>query len=255
MMLLKKLQQLIGVSKGNPVAVVQTADAASGGHLTEFFKTSSERLEEAITTEVRDGFLEMAKIVEYNGTALKLVVEILDRLVSDQERAETLKDAWRDRDDPPDLRDMFVGASAVAPAYATSTAPLRRLYITALRGSYAPEIFTFGFGPGLLKAMINSEVIPEDLDVLDTLATYGDKDLRLDTPSDALESYERLAAGGFVELMQNVHGAPHFILKRTEALMLAVKVRITPKGRRLRVMIKRGRGETVADESRASGQS
>lgn len=239
------LGKLLRAATGDITAMGQLADEASGGHVANFFKTRDEVLKEYLDADTRDGFLLLAKQVDFLSTSIVVVLEILNRMVADKEAVEALEKLWEGRKEPrPELRDLVVGATRIEDAYAASTAPLQRLYVDALRGSYAPEIFDFGFGPELMDALIRAGVLPIDVERLEDLKQRGDIQLQLTSADDKLESYERLAAGDFVEMMAHTGtpGQPLFIRHRTQALHPNIKVRITPRGRRLLTMIAAGRG-------------
>ena len=134
----------------------------------------------------------------------------------------------------------------MATAYASTTGPLRRLYIQALRGSYLPDIYTVGFGPELLDALVASRLVTDDIEVLEGLEKDKTRQISLASHGPELESFERLARGDFVEMMQDFvagHPGPAFITHRTQATLSQIKVRRTDKGGRLLAMIKAGRGE------------
>ena len=156
MLLVKKL---LAVLHGDPLGTAEFIDQETGGHLAEFFKTSQERLDKGIGEDINGAVLEMARKVDHSATQLRIVIEILDQLVGDKAAMDVLDAKWDaaeaagERSPRPDLRDIVVGATSIAPAYASTTGPLRRLYIQALRGSYAPPIYTFGLGPELLDAL------------------------------------------------------------------------------------------------------
>lgn len=229
------------------MAIAELADQASGGHIAEFFKSSEEKLKVATDADTRDAVLEMAKQVSYNATQLRVVVEILAELIRDEQATRRIDEQWEASSEPrPDLRDVVVGATSIAPAYASTTGPLRRLYIQALRGSYVPDIYTFGFGPELLDALVAARLVPADILVLAGLEKDKARQISLASHGPDLESFERLARGDFVEMMQDINsgnGGPAFITHRTQATQNQIKVRRTDKGGRLLAMIKAGRGE------------
>jgi len=245
------VKTLLAATSGDMEAIGELADQASGGHLAEFFRTSQEKLDSGIAEDTRDAVLEMAKQVAYNGTQLRIVIELVAALVDKADACAEIDRRWStdtaDQSERPELRDVVVGATSIAPAYASSTAPLRKLYVEALRGSYAPEIFTFAFGPELLEALVRSAIIPQDIEVLADLQRSGVRefDLNLTTPlKPELENCERLASGGFVEMSaRGPFPGPLCIRHRTEALNPDLKVRITHRGRLLLTMIAAGRGE------------
>lgn len=240
--------KLIRAAKGDPTAMAQLADAASGRHMERFFKTQDEVLKGEIDAMTRDGFLEIAKQVDFLSTSFIVVLEILDRLVADKERAVALEKAWDQHGgEPPPLRDLISGATRIEDAYSRSTAPIQRLYVDALRGSFAPAIYGFGRGPELMDALIRSGVGPVEIEHLEDLRAKGDRQIQLTAVDEKLESYEHLAGGDFVEMLQSGSpGHPLFIRHRTEAVHPAVKIRITPRGRRLLDMIAAGRGRVAA---------
>lgn len=250
-MLPELLKTLLGAAGGDLVAIGEIADQASGGHLAEFLQTSQEKLDSGLAEDTRDAVLEMAKLVAYNGTQLRIVIELVAALVEKTDACAEIDRRWStptiDESERPELRDVVVGATSMAPAYASSTAPLRKLYVEALRGSYAPEIFTFAFGPELLEALVRAAIIPQDIEVLADLKRMGVREfnLSLTTPlQPELENCERLASGGFVEMSaRGPFPGPLYIRHRTEALNPELKVRITHRGRRLLTMIAAGRGE------------
>lgn len=229
------------------MAIAELADQASGGHIAEFFKSSEEKLKAATDADTRDAVLEMAKQVAYNATQLRVVIEILAEMIGNEQANKRIDETWQATNEPrPDLRDVVVGATSIAPAYASTTGPLRRLYIQALRGSYVPEIYTFGFGPELLDALVAARLGPEDIRVLASLEKDKARPVSLVSHGPELESFERLARGDFIEMMQEIDSENHgrvFITHRTEATQKQVKVRRTDKGGRLLAMIKAGRGE------------
>lgn len=244
------VQKLLRATKGDMVAIAELADQANGGHIAEFLKSSDEKLKAGIEADTRDAVLEMAKQVAYNATQLRVVIEILSELVGDARASQRLDEKWTaagvDGGPRPDLRDVVVGATKIADAYSSTTAPLRRLYVQALRGSYAPEIYTFGFGPELLDALVAARLVPVDIDVLAGLEKERARPISLSSHGPELESYERLARGDFIEMMQDVstgHVVAAFITHRTQATQSQVKVRRTDKGGRLLAMIRAGRGE------------
>ncbi|MBZ5709629.1 hypothetical protein [Nannocystis pusilla] len=240
------VQKLLRATRGDMQAIAELADQASGGHIAEFFKSSEEKLKSVTDADTRDAVLEMAKQVAYNATQLRVVVEILAELNGSQQAMTRIDEKWASSSDPrPDLRDVVVGATSIAAAYGSTTGPLRRLYIQALRGSYAPEIYTFGFGPELLDALVVARLVPADIEALAGLGNLM-RQIDLISHGPELESFERLARGDFVEMMQpspSVGGPLAFITHRTQATRSELKIRRTDKGRRLLAMIKAGRGE------------
>lgn len=242
------VQKLIRATKGDMMAIAELADQASGGHVAEFFKSSEEKLKEGLETDTRDAVLEMMKQSAYNSTIIRVVVEILAEMIGDEQATQRIGDKWATSAEPrPDLRDIVVGATSIAPAYASTTGPLRRLYIQALRGSFSPEIYTFGFGPELLDALVATRLLPADIAVLAGLEREKSRQISLASHGPELESFERLAQGDFVEMMQDIQsgsGGPVFITHRTQATQNQIKVRRTDKGGRVLSMIKAGRGET-----------
>jgi hypothetical protein len=236
--------KIIRAAKGDITAMAQLADEASGGHVAGFFKTQDEVLKAHVDAETRDSFLLLAKQVDFLSTSIVVVLEILERVVADQEAIAAMDERWESRASPrPELRDVVVGATRIERAYAGSTRPLQLLYVDALRGSFAPEIFEFGFGPELMDALIQARVLPIDVERLEDLKAKGEIKLQLTSTDEKLESYERLASGDFVEMMHaGGPGQPLFIRHRTQAVHPAITVRITPRGRRLLKMIAAGRG-------------
>lgn len=247
MMLPTIVQKLLKATQGDLSAIAELADQANGGHVAEFFKSSEEKLKAGVDADTRDAVLEMAKLVAYNATQLRVAIEIIAELVRDKQISNLIESKWTGNSEPqPDLRDVIVGAVSIAPAYATTTGPIRQLYIQALRGSYAPEIYTFGFGPELLSALIAARLAPADIEALATLERDRTRQLSLESHGAELESFERLAHGDFVEIMQIANsdtGAPVFITHRTQATQRQIKIRRTDKGARLLKMIKIGSGE------------
>lgn len=244
----KQLAKLIALSKGNPVAVLETADAASGGHVEKFFKTSQEKFGDASDQMVRDGFLEMSKLVQYNGTAIRVMIEILTEVLGNEDVTARFSQAWgASTEEPPELRDVIVGAAQIVSAYASTTRPIRHLYLDALRGSYSPEIFTFGFGPELLDALIDSRLIPSDIDVLRELVRQEKHSFKLLPGYSKIDACERLATVDFIEMHQDQRARSSdrvlFIKKRTDAASEHITARPTMKGRRLLNMIDAGRGK------------
>ena len=248
-MLLARAKTLLAAINGDLMAIGEIADQASGGHLTEFLQTSQEKLDSGLAEDTRDAVLEMAKLVAYNGTQLRIVIELVAALVDKADACAEIDRRWSaptvDESERPELRDIVVGATSIAPAYASSTAPLRKLYVEALRGSYAPEIFTFAFGPELLEALVRSAIIPKDIEVLADLQHNGIREFNLDAGlKPEIENCERLASGGFVDMSaRGPHPGPLYIRHRTEALNPELKVQITHRGRLLLTMIAAGRGE------------
>ncbi len=238
------IQKLLKACKGDPVAMGQLADASSGGHMAEFCRTQDELLNEEIDRDVRDGYLGVAKQVQFLSTAMIMVLEIAELLVKDNEAAEALSQRWQKHGgEPPPLRDILTGAARIESAYSSATRPLQRLYVNALRGSYAPEIYEFGFGPELMDVLIQARLVPVDLEVLEDLRAKGGREIALDSIGEELESFERLAAGDCVEMRQVAQGRGKiFIRHRTDAVSPTIKVRITARGRRLLTMISAGQG-------------
>lgn len=245
------VKKFLAVLKGDPLAMAEFIDQETGGHLAEFFKTSQERLDRGISADINDAVAEMWRKVEHSATQLRIVVEIIDLLVGDQSAMDSVDAKWAaaeaagERSPRPDLRDIVVGATGIAPAYASTTGPLRRLYIEALRGSYAPPIYTFGLGPELLDALVAARLVPVDITYLEGIEKNKTVTLSLASHGVELESYERLASGDFVEMMQDLQGGTGvtFITHRTQATQNLIKVRQTTKGSRLLAMLKAGRGE------------
>ena len=95
-----------------------------------------------------------------------------------------------------------------------------------------------------MEALIQAGVLPIDVERLEDLKQRSDIQLQLTSADDKLESYERLATGDFVEMMAHTGtpGQPLFIRHRTQAHDPKLKIRITPRGRRLLTMIAAGRG-------------
>jgi hypothetical protein len=245
------VKKLLAVLHGDLLGTAEFMDQETGGHLAEFFKTSQERLDKGIGEDINGAVLEMARKVDHSATQLRIVIEILDQLVGDKAAMDLLDAKWDaaegagERSPRPDLRDVIVGATSIAPAYASTTGPLRRLYIEALRGSYAPTIYTFGLGPELLDALIAARILPIDIAFLEGIEKNKTVTLSLVSHGAELESYERLASGDFVEMMQSSKGGTFatFITHRTQATTSEIKVRQTTKGSRLLAMLKAGRGE------------
>jgi len=250
------LEKLISVSQGDLIGVASLADDVAGGHIKKYFEDTQANFDAALAEDTRDALLEMWKQVQYNATGFRIVREIVELLHGDLQAVQRLTAKWdaQPSETPPELRDLVVGAATIAPAFASSTAPLRRMYIEALRGSFAPELFTFSFGPELLNALVESGVLPGDLVVLSTLTQTTNTFIDLNehrhgklSPEHAelLESYERLAKGGFVDMLPQSHDGkgPIVIKHRTEATYSKVRVLATPRGRRLLTMMKAGRGE------------
>lgn len=237
-----ELGKLLRAASGDPSAMAQLADAASGRNMERFFTTQDEVLEGEIDKMTRDGFLEVAKQVDFLSTSVIMVLEILERLISDTEAAAALEELWSGSDSAPPLRDLISGAARIEGEYARTTAPIQRLYVDALRGSFAPAIYDYGFGPELMDALLRSGVGPVEIEHLADLRDLGEAVMQLTTVNEKLESYERLTDGDFVEMMQGAAGQRIFIRHRTEAVHPQIKVRITPRGRRLLMMIAAGRG-------------
>lgn len=244
------VKNLLAVLKGDLMGTAKFIDQESGGHLAEFFKSSQERLDAGIAEDINTAVLEMAKRVDHSASQLRIVIEILELLTRDEAAQARIDAQWQaaeaagEKTPRPDLRDVVVGATTIAPAYAASTAPLRRLYVHALRGSYAPQVFTFGLGPELLEALIAARILPADITFLEELEKSKAVNIMMTSHGPELDSYERLARGDFVELMQeNRQGGPAFITHRTQATQDRIKVRQTTKGSRLLTMIRAGRGE------------
>ena len=246
------VKNLLAVLHGDPLATAKFIDQETGGHLAEVFKTSQERLDSGIAADINSAVLEMARKVDHSATQLRIVIEILDQLVGDKAATDLIEAKWAaaeaagDHSPRPDLRDVVVGATSIARAYGSTTGPLRRLYIQALRGSYAPHIFSFGLGPELLDALIAARIVPIDITFLESVEKQKTLSLSLVSHGAELESYERLASGDFVEMMQDINagtGGPAFITHRTQATQNQIKVRQTTKGSRLLAMLKAGRGE------------
>lgn len=241
------VKKILGAYKGDILTIAELADQASGGHVADAFKTSEEKLKSALDADTRDAVLELMKLSAYNFSAIRVVFEILDELLRDEQAMRRIDEKWSASTEPrPNLRDVVVGATSIAPAYASTTGPLRRLYIQALRGSYVPEIYTFGFGPELLDALVAARLVPADIAVLAGLEKEKTRQISLASHGPELESFERLARGDFVEMLQEsptVGGEIAFITHRTQARRTDIKVRRTDKGSRLLAMIKAGRGE------------
>lgn len=229
------------------MAIAELADQANGGHIAESFRSSEDKLKAALDADTRDALLELMKQSAYNATAIRVVLEVLAEMIGDKGANSRIDAKWQASTEPrPDLRDVVVGATSIASAYASTTGPLRRLYIQALRGSYDPEIYTFGLGPELLDALVASRLVPADIAVLAGLEKDKARQISLASHGPELESYERLARGDFVEMMQDItpsNSGPAFITHRTQATQNQIKIRRTDKGGRLLAMIKAGRGE------------
>ena len=122
------------------MAISEIADQASGGHLSELLQTSQEKLDSGLAEDTRDAVLEMAKLVAYNGTQLRIVIELVAALVEKTDACAEIDRRWSahtvDESERPELRDVVVGATSIAPAYASSTAPLRKLYVEVLRNGF-----------------------------------------------------------------------------------------------------------------------
>jgi len=245
------IKNLLAVLKGDPLATAKFIDQETGGHLAESFRTSQERLDSGIAEDINSAVLEMARKVDHSATQLRIVIEVLDQLVGDKAATDLIDAKWAaaetagDKSPRPDLRDVVVGATSIARAYGSTTGPLRRLYIQALRGSYAPQIFTFGLGPELLDALIAARVVPVDINYLEGVEKQKTIKISLVSHGPELESYERLASGDFVEMMQMTEAGTGvaFITHRTQARKSEITVRQTTKGSRLLAMLKAGRGE------------
>lgn len=256
-MLPEILTRLIRAANGDMMTIASLADEVAGGHVKKFFETTQAKLDAATAEDTRDALLEMMKQVGYNATAFQVALEVLQLLHDDVEAVKKIAAEWETRKEPqPDFRDVVVGATIVAPAFASSTGPIRKMYIEALRGSYTPAIFVYGFGEELLNSLIIAKVLPVDIEGLGRLESSSEKlDLSVMTeppklpPVDTsmeqrLECFERLAHGGFVTMVQQTQtGVQLFITDRTQATSWGINVRITPKGRRLLTMIRAGRGE------------
>lgn len=242
------ITKLIRVANGDIIAIASLADEVAGGHVKNFFATTQAKLDKATNEDTRDALLEMMKQVGYNATAFLVSVEVLQHLHEDVEAMRKIAEKWKDSEAPqPDLRDVVVGATAIAPAFAASTGPLRAMYIIALRGSYTPEIFKWGYSRELLESMIYAKLLPSDIDVLaevtQSAANYINlKKMTKHTVAVEFDPYERLATGGFIDMRQD-RGTPLFVTARTQATCEDLEVRATPKGRRLLTMMQAGRGE------------
>lgn len=250
------LEKLISVSEGNLLAIASLADDVAGGHIKKALESTQSKFDAALAEDTRDALLETMKLVQYNATTFRIVQEIIGLLHDDVSALQSLTAKWAAQpgQTPPDLRDVVVGAATIAPTYASSTGPLRRMYIEALRGSFAPEIFTFAFGPELLDALIVSGTLPGDIDTLITLSTTNNEFIDLNelrhgkldaNRSELLEVCERLAKGGFVDLLPQQHdgAGPVVVRHRTEALHSKLRIVMTRRGHRLLTMMKAGRGK------------
>jgi hypothetical protein len=234
------LESLLVLSGQDLLAVTRLADAASGGHLEEYFKSSDTRFAAAVSEDTREFVLDAAKKVSYNGTALSVVFEILRSLHAEVEKVTKLSQKWEratQSDTPPDTRDLVVGATTIAPAFESSTGPIRKMLIEALRGSFTPEIFVPGYSQELLESMIFAKLVPSDIGALSELPPDGRK-IDIYTMKEGqtdfdLEPYERLAKGGFVELRQAgvSSGANYFITDRTQATAPNLLIRRTIRAR------------------------
>ena len=241
------ITKLIRAGNGDILAIASLADEVAGGHVKKFFESTQQKLDAATAEDTRDALLEMMKQVGYNATAFQVALEVLQLLQDDVEAVKKIAAKWEvSKESQPDLRDVVVGATTIAPTFAASTGPVRKMYIEALRGSYTPEIFAWSFGQELLESMIGAKLLPGDIGVLSELTTKSSTriDVFVDSTSD-FDPYERLAKGGFVDLRQKgmSAGSPLFITARVQATTPAIDVTVTKKGHRLLTMLKAGRGE------------
>lgn len=248
MSLFEKPKELLGLLTGGPMAIVEAADAASGGHIKDF-KTSLEKLDAAIGEDTRDAALEAMHLAGYNGTRIRVIVEVLRELVEGMEKLET---RWAQRSEPkPEVRDAVNAVAVIADDYVSVPPPRRQILMTALRGSFDPELFLWGLQDELLRRLVEARLGPEDIEVLKQMKPHVRPSMATtrphkweEPPPHPIESMERLARSGFIEIRQPANDTttiPRFIKSRHEATTSIYTLNITTEGQRLLQMLDAGK--------------
>jgi hypothetical protein len=114
------IKKLISATQGNFLDLAALGDQATGSHIATFFTSTQEKLDRGLAEDTRDAILEMLKQVAYNATQLRIVIEILDRVVSDEPAIRRIEEKWQKNgaspESSPELRDLVVGGTLIAPA-------------------------------------------------------------------------------------------------------------------------------------------
>jgi hypothetical protein len=241
---LKPIRQLLTALKAGPgLEVIELADAVSGGHIKAATKTSTEHFADALDTDTREAALMGLDLARLNEARFRVVLEILEKIIDVQ---DSLADRWEKYpvEQRPELRDLQAGAALVAGGYARQQSHQRRqIIIDALRGSFCPEPYLWGFQDELLRGLIESGLTLADFEFLNRLSPSQDLTLSIEEVihSDAMDTYEKLASVDFATIL----AAGNLVRSRYEAAGLStVQVRRSPKGTKLIEMIEAGRGLT-----------
>ncbi|WP_157596312.1 hypothetical protein [Plesiocystis pacifica] len=209
MSLADRLDILLGVWSGNSTSLIKLADAASGGHVEEFFKTSDESANEYMSAEVRDAVLSAMRNSNYDGVQVRAVLLVLKELAEELEKLKSkVAEQWSGRPDSehPTSRDLAIMASVTARGHANATAPRRALLIKALAGSFSPDVFLWGQQDQLMSILVDNLIHPADIAVLEKISSFRPEDKRklhswLQPPHD-IDSLARLAKGGLIQIIQ-----------------------------------------------------
>lgn len=247
MSLFDKSKQLLGLLTASPLAVVEAADAASGGHLKDF-KSSLEKIDAAIGEDTRDAALEAIHLAGYNGTRIRAIIEVLTELIAANEQLEA---RWAGRPEPrPEIRDAVNAVAVVSDEYVKAPPPRRHILMIALRGSFDPALFLWGKQDELLRRLVEARLGPDDVEVLrqiKPLAVSGrDPITHYKWDDDAphpMASLEALARVNFIEIRQagSDRGLVRFIRSRHEATVSQYSLNITADGQRLLQMLDAGK--------------
>lgn len=240
---LRKLMQFTGTA--GAVTALELADAASGGHIADFLRAEQEKFDDALDADTRDAALQALDLARLNHVRIRLVLDLLGKLVDDQDR---IAHAWAGRPEPaPELEQVVAITSLVATGYTSQPSLVRKeLLLDAMFGAFDPDLFLWGQQDVLLQDLMDARLGRDDIEVLRALAQFG-RPRGACTPMDAeMESWERLASRDFVEMMHldtaPGNPGPRFFRHRTElhGNNNAFQVRPTVKGTRLLQLLDAG---------------
>lgn len=240
---LETLTKLMSFTGGSQVKTgLDLADAATGGHLAEFLKSTQEDVAVAVEEDTRDAALKALDLARLNEVRIGVVLELLEELLGNQ---KGLSEAWEgSHHAPPEFAQVVAIASIVATGYTRQPSRVRKeLLLDAMFGSLDPELFVWGQQDELLEGLMSARLGKRDVDALRAL----DSGLQGCVPEDArMEHWERLASEGFVAMqtMERAGGSgPAYIVHRTQLRggVRSFGVTRTPKGDRLLQLLDAGK--------------
>jgi hypothetical protein len=238
---LKPIKHLLETLQGGPgLPALELADSVSGGHMKKAAKTSDELFSSEIDIDTREAALMGLDLARLNDARFRVVLELIQKIIDVEDE---LAKRWADRpvEERPELRDLQAGAALVAKGYAQQQShQRRRIIVDALRGSFCPEPYLWGFQDELLRGLIDSRLTESDINVLRSMSPPQQDILEGDglLTSPKMESYERLANAELVVMRtsENVVRSRLEIGRSSKVLVYR-----THKGGKLLIMLDAGR--------------